>query len=61
MKLNADMFNLSKAKQPELDSSTQQLSGKAVNETLIKRIGNGSVAAIGFVNQNDMLWYLFNP
>ena len=44
-----------------LDGSTQQLFGKAVIETLIKMIKNGAVAAIGFVNQNGMRQYRFNP
>ena len=55
------LFTLSKEKRPEVDGSTNQMFGKHGKATIIKRIEQNLLAAIGMVTENARLQYLFNP
>ena len=61
--LNAQpkLFTLSKEKRPEVDGSTKQMFGQAALDSIIKRIDQGLLAAIGMVTEDARLQYLFNP
>src|SRR5210317_1723584 len=61
MTLNEQVFTLSKYKRPDCEGTVAQLFGKPVYDTLLKRIDNGVVAAVCFVNQNAELQYIFCP
>ena len=61
MTSQSKLWTKSKKSHPQFVGSVDNLFGKPLKDTLLKRIENGITAAILFINRNYKLQYLFYP
>ena len=61
MTSQSKLWTMSKHGHPDFGGSVDNLFGKHIKDTLVKRINNEITAAILFTNQNYKLQYLFHP